>query len=517
MKIKNKYLVFPVNTSLTKKTLTFRSSDGRTVYKLNIRLDNISPDFYAYVDVSRFIGQELNMTVSPEMRISYREADSIDISDVYHEPTRPQVHFTAKCGWLNDPNGLIYINGEYHMFYQYNPCEPNWDNMHWGHAVSRDLLHWEEKDATLFPDETGMMFSGSAIIDKDNLSGLTMGTEPPVLLFYTATEPFSQHIAYSADNLETICKYPGNPVVRNIVGSNRDPKVVFCDELNCYVMALYLEDDMYAVLKSENLTEWSMLQKIRITGDSECPDIFPLTNEKGIRRWILMGARDKYLVGEFKDGSFVPCSEVKSLHFGRSSYAGQTFSNLPDGKTVRITWDRGDLRTKRFSGQMSIPMELSLTENCGDYCVCAEPIKELEALYSTRSSFADIMISEESSKRIRIKQAPYLLEISGRMQEGVKLGFSVFGQEFECNLSDRTVKCSDKTAPLANEGDIFKIKAVIDTSSIELFFNDGLAYMVFSNSFCDYNLSYLEIKADADYCLEALEIIELKSIWSDIT
>ena len=171
LEIKNKYLIFPVNTLSTKKALTFKIN-GETVYELNIKLDNGNPNFYAYIDVSRFIGQTMDIFVAPEMKLEFREADEMNIENLYCEPMRPQVHFTTKNGWINDPNGLVYIDGVYHMFYQYNPTEPNWDNMHWGHAVSSDLIHWEEKDVALFPDERGVMFSGSAVMDYKNILNL---------------------------------------------------------------------------------------------------------------------------------------------------------------------------------------------------------------------------------------------------------------------------------------------------------------------------------------------------------
>ena len=162
--IKYKYLIFPVNKYASEKKLTLSDSlNGE--YKLKIRLDNISPDFDAYVDVSRFIGREISVSAEPNMEVRFKESDTMDIPGIYTEDYRPQIHFTTRNGWLNDPNGLIFIDGKYHMFYQHNPCEPRWGNMHWGHAISRDMIHWEETDIALFPDKSGTMFSGSAIAD----------------------------------------------------------------------------------------------------------------------------------------------------------------------------------------------------------------------------------------------------------------------------------------------------------------------------------------------------------------
>ena len=189
--VKNNYLIFPVNTLATGKRLTF-SRDNKTVYDLNIKIDYFNPNFYAYIDVSRFIGQTVDISVNPQIKLDFRVSDEIDIDNLYSEPMRPQIHFTTKNGWINDPNGLIFIDGTYHMFYQYNPTESNWDNMHWGHATSTDLLHWTEQKTALFPDERGTMFSGSGVLDEKNLLGKNTDTKKAALLYYTTTVPFAQ-------------------------------------------------------------------------------------------------------------------------------------------------------------------------------------------------------------------------------------------------------------------------------------------------------------------------------------
>ena len=164
IKIEKRYLVFPTNSKMKNKNITF-SVSSKKLYDLRCKLDNISPDFYAYIDVSEYIGKELEISVSPKMQINCTQADEMAKDEENIAVRRPRFHFTTTNGWLNDPNGLVYLNGKYHMFYQYNPADTVWENMHWGHAVSEDLMHWEEKDVALFPDDSGMMFSGSAIVD----------------------------------------------------------------------------------------------------------------------------------------------------------------------------------------------------------------------------------------------------------------------------------------------------------------------------------------------------------------
>lgn len=502
--ITKKYLVFPANTKLKNKTLTLWENTKK-LYDLNFKIDNISPDFYAHIDVSEYIGKELELSVCPKMNITCTQTDTIPADADEIAAKRPRFHFTTKNGWLNDPNGLVYINGEYHMFYQYNPADTGWGNMHWGHAVSTDLMHWVEKDIALFPDDTGMMFSGSGIIDEKNLLGLSDTNSPAVLFFYTATNPFSQHMAYSTDSCKTLKKYTNNPVVPNIVGENRDPKVIFCDELNCYIMALYLDINTYAILKSDNLTAWDILQKIEMPDDSECPDIFPLYDQNGNRKWIFMGAKDTYITGEFKDGKFMQEQEIKKLHYGKHAYAGQTFSNIPDGRRIRVTWDKGGLNGDRFTSQMMLPTEYSLLEENGEYFLITKPVKEIETLFGNTVKHENISINSETE--FELDKKGYLIKIKGNKNQTSNMTFNILGHEFKCDSRENTITCLGSTAELSSS-DQFEVTAVIDTGSIELFFNNGKAYMAFSE-FTDYNLSAMSVKSDSENIVDCIEITEI--------
>ena len=510
--VNSKYLVFPVNSRLSKKRLTF-SIDGNIVYELNIKLDNTNPDFYAYIDISRFNGKELDINIFPEMKLCFTEDNAMPSEDIYKEPLRPQIHFTAKNGWLNDPNGLIYVDGKYHMFYQHNPCEADWENMHWGHAVSEDMLHWEEKDIALFPDSTGKMYSGSAMLDEKNLLGFNVGDKPAVLLFYTATSPYSQHIAYSTDNLETIHKYENNPVVPHITRGNRDPSVVFCREIDAYVMALYLTENFYGILISKDLKNWEKVQEVYLPDDSECPDIFPISTANGTRKWVIMGAKDTYLVGDFSGNCFVQCQDHKKLHFGNSSYAGQTISNMPCGRTVRMVWDRGGLRTTAFSSQMMMPYDLELEEINGVYYLSAKPIKEIDSLAVCKSKYENLLIDKDAPQKFCLNNKPHIIKLCGKIKAGTKLDFNLFGYRFLCDLAERKLKYKSFSAPLADFSDDYELTVITDTSSIELYCNGGKAYITDSTAFSDYNLSYLHISSNTDCTVEKLEITELESVW----
>ena len=511
--IKYKYLIFPVNKYASEKQLTLSDSlNGE--YKLKIRLDNLSPDFDAYIDVSRFIGQEIFISAEPQMDIRFKESDTMDIPGIYTEDYRPQIHFTTRNGWLNDPNGLIFIDGKYHMFYQHNPCEPRWGNMHWGHAISNDMIHWEETDIALFPDKSGTMFSGSAIADEKNVLGLQSGEIPTTLLYYTATDPFSQYLAYSTDGLKTIHKTDA-PVIPHIVGSNRDPKVVFCDELEAYVMVLYLASDTYAFFKSVNLKSWDKLQEITIDGENECPDLFPITADDGKRKWVFIGAHDRYIVGDMLNDGFHPTQEAQSLHYGKSAYAGQTFSGLPNGRIVRIDWDRWGISTPRFSGQMGFPTDLALKRIDDIYYLCALPIKEIETIYDDGIAVEGVKLQANLKKEISLSTSPHIIKIEADIPSAAQLTLNLFGRKIICDTEKNSIKLSKNTAPLSFTPGRIELVIISDQCSLELYIDGGKFYMstVDENTCCDYNLPYLELIASCDCEIQHMELHSLKSIW----
>lgn len=512
--IKNKYLIFPVNSLGTVKKMIFRA-DGEVVYQLDIKLDNIAPDFYAYIDVSGFLGKTLDVSVEPEMQIVFRKSDEMNIENLYNEPMRPQVHFTTKNGWLNDPNGLIYSDGVYHMFYQHNPAEPNWGNMHWGHAESRDLIHWEQKDIALFPDERGAMFSGCALSDNKNILGKNKGNEKAMLLFYTTTAPFCQYMSYSVDNFKTIKRYGDRPVVPHIEANNRDPKVIFCEELDCYIMALFLDEDRYCLLKSDNLIDWTEFQSVRLEGDLECPDIFPLCDGEGNRKWVFMGANDKYLVGFFKDGKFEAEQPVQSLRYGSSGYAGQSFSNLPDGRVVRVIWEPWTLPILNFKGQMGIPTEMTLSKYDGKYYLEANPVRELECIYKNRRKYCDVTVTPGKAFKEVLDDTPQLFKIAGHLAANGALNIKVFGRTIHFDFAKNEIRIGESVAPISVSRADFDITVIVDRCSIELFSDGGKIFMscIDENTLSDRNIPYFTINSENEIKLEGIEINSLDSIW----
>ena len=430
----------------------------------------------------------------------------------------PKFHYTAKQGWLNDPNGLCTVDGTYHLFYQYNPASSNWGNMHWGHAVSTDLLRWEEREPALYPDELGTMFSGSAVVDFDNRSGLGDGIRPPLLLYYTAAggasalsaeKKASQCLAYSTDGGLTFRKYEGNPIIPYFAEENRDPKVIYHPETDRYILALFLNKHDYGLFASDNLLDWSLLQVIAIDEDWECPDFYPLpldgdgTNIK----WVLIGAYDRYLVGSFDGYSFRAEQSAGRLHVGNASYAAQSWFNLREGdsRRVRIAWNNHALPAAPFNMSMNIPCEMTL-RTVGDRMVlCANPIAELRDLYQE--------IHQTDSRplpcRETLREAGYDLQIELSGDAAGTADIRVFGLHWHLDWSSDTISWDDFTAPLCLENGRASLRILLDTTGAEVFIGGGQCLLT-CGQMLDYNLCDLELSGTA--VLEHLQIAELKAV-----
>ena len=266
-------------------------------------------------------------------------------------PPRPQFHFTARRGWLNDPNGLVVLGSRYHMYFQHNPEAPEWGNIHWGHAVSDDLLHWEELPIALAPKaENDLCFSGSAFLDTENASGLGTPENPALLVYFTSTGR-GECLAYSLDGGMTFTEYEDNPVIRH---RGRDPRILRYAPGH-YVIAVYDEVNHIAFYRSADLKNWTFCS--RIHGFYECTELFELGG-----RWVLFGANGVYSLGSFDGEAFTPETLPRPLFEG-DAYAGQTFANC--GRRIAVFWlrDNGIFRSGGFSQQMSIPVELTLKDD----------------------------------------------------------------------------------------------------------------------------------------------------------
>ena len=472
-----KYLVLPINDSSPERDVTLFMG-GNAVYTLRVRADSANGAYHSYISLGRFAGKNLEINLgSGEFMLSDQLPD-----DIYKEPLRPAVHFSPRLGWMNDPNGLVYYKGIYHLFFQHNPAGVRWGNMHWGHAVSHDLLHWEEREIALYPDSFGTMFSGSAIIDTRNLTGLKSGEDDVILLYYTAAgEPFTQCMAYSDDGGESFKKYAANPMVGHIAGSNRDPKVIWSDELECYIMALYLEGSTYTLLKSDDLINWTESQRFELPGDSECPDFYPLEYGEYLF-WVFSGASDHYYVGGFEGGLFIPVREHGSMHDDATTlYAAQTFSGMKGSRRIRMSWNRATVAGDAgmpFNCEMSVPVDMSLKRKGTALVLCANPIPEFESL------------------RLPHTPGKGACDIEAVLIPRTNASFTVFGHTEPL-----------ENMPVDRDGSV-RVRIIADRTGYEAYFGDG-EYYITRGYKCDLSLPPLtaentEIKSSKIYSLKSI-------------
>ena len=278
-----------------------------------------------------------------------------------------KLHFVNQKGWMGDPNGLVYFDNIYHLFYQHEPKMNIFTpNMHWGHATSTDLLNWTNYGIAIYPDELGAIWSGSAVVDVNNTAGFGKNA---IICIYTSAggetyesvdKRFTISIAYSNDGIK-FHKYQNNPVIQNIVVGNRDPKVFWHDESKKWILIFYLPNQLenLCIMSSSNLKNWETLQTLSIDGLGDCPDMFSLMNNNS-EKYVIMSTNGKYIIGTFDGSKFTQETEIKQFAFG-NTYASQTWNNTPNSKRICM-FRLGDMENSEEIGQMSIPIELLLGE-----------------------------------------------------------------------------------------------------------------------------------------------------------
>jgi fructan beta-fructosidase len=442
----------------------------------------------------------------------------------YNEKYRPQFHFTAQKNWINDPNGLVYYKGEYHLFFQHNTFGINWGNMTWGHAVSRDLIHWKQLRNAIEPDELGTIFSGSAVVDWNNTSGFQTGKENVLVAFYTSAgkhapvpRPFTQSLAYSNDRGRTWVKYKNNPVVAHIRAENRDPKVIWHEPTERWIMALYLDADDFLLLSSKDIRNWRPLQEIKLTGSDECPDFFelPVDGDPADTRWVFWGGDGKYTVGTFNGQRFTPETDAIQSKVGYFSTA-QTWSDIPssDGRRIQIGWTKGDFPGMPFNQQFSIPCELSLRTFDEGIRLCRVPVREIEKLRVEKYSIPPATL--ELGRGVLSGISGELLEVRSEIDLGdtEEVVFVLRGTPVVYFAKDKALFCRDRKAKVQPVNNRIKLHILVDRTCIEIFANEGRASMFLSFPL-DTNDTSVELFARWGRArVERLDIWSLKSIWT---
>jgi fructan beta-fructosidase len=521
-KIATSYLLIPIEENAADVKMIIQPVDSKTSEAFYIRLAQNKIDYWVKLDVKKFKGQQLSLTFDNTENSSLglsniKESDRFEFE--YNEKYRPQFHFSPEYGWMNDPNGLVYLNGEYHLFYQYNPYGNKWGNMHWGHAVSTDLTSWTYLPIALGIDSLGDIFSGSAVIDVNNTAGF--GKNAMVAIYTSNGKTQQQSIAYSTDKGRTFTKYAGNPVLANPgITDFRDPKVSWNEQSKQWVMALATKQTI-TFYGSPDLKKWSKLSEFgNETGAHggvwECPDLFPLTYE-GKTKWVLLvsinpggpngGSATQYFIGDFDGNTFTADNLPYPLwiDYGRDNYAGVTFSNIPqaDGRRIFIGWMSNwdyanDVPTKSFRSAMTVARELTLKSNGKHLILANTPVSEVTALRGKVKTIANQVIHNEKllPDVLSSLNGKFEIEMTIQRQSSKILGFGLTNADGDylnftfdleqnvlkidrrnCGLNDFSRKyVSEPIAPLATK-DSYYVRLLVDRASTEIFINDGETVM----------------------------------------
>jgi len=524
-----RYLNFPVKNGAPKQRILLRV-DGKQVHYFDIELADEDPDFWVFMDIAAFKGKKLTLTgdaidkdsKAPEM---IAQSDAFKgAENLYREKYRPQFHFTSRRGWNNDPNGLVYYAGEYHLFYQHNPYGWAWGNMHWGHAVSPDLFHWTELGDAICPDELGTIFSGSAVVDVNNTAGFQTGGEKLIVCIYTSAGslapepvPFTQSIAYSNDRVRTWTKYDGNPVLDHLEASNRDPKVIWHEPSKQWVMAIFLDRSDYVLFTSPNLKTWTKLCDIELPECGECPDIFelPLDGNANKTKWVFWGANGSYVLGDFDGKTFTKESDVLKLYAEGSAYAAQTFSDIPeaDGRRIQIPWLRKDMPGMPFNQMMGAPVELTLRTTDLGIRMFALPVNEIEGLRSKTHSWKDEKIQPDQNLLADITGDLFDISAEFAVGNAEEFGITIRGIPIVYNPDKRELSLGDKAIPFVPVGDTVDLRILVDRASIELFANEGLTYWPAGVIPNDDDRSLAVFSKGGVTVVETLEVSELQPVW----
>lgn len=482
------------------------------------------------MDVSQFKNKNIYLVANSIDRAKdknilgciYQSDQPKKVSSFYKEKKRQQIHFSPKRGWRNDTNGMVYYDGEYHLFWQHNPFGYNWGNMTWGHAVSKDMVHWEELDTAIYPDELGTIFSGSAVVDKNNTSGFQTGKEKPIVCFYTSAgglnewsrqtgARFTQSICYSNDRGRTWTKYSDNPIIGYLEVGNRDPKIIWHQPTKQWVMLLYMENDIMQFFTSKDIKNWEKQSTLK--SFHECPELFelPIDGNENNKKWVHYGAHGNYFVGDFDGKTFVPDGKDKKFSYGNCFFASQTFNNMPDNRRVQMGWGQIATENMPFNQCILFPVELKLTLTDEGVIMTAMPIQEVQLLHRKKHSFNGLIIN--NCKKIEsLKGELFHIVTKFDALTSKEFCFYIRGRKVTYNTQNNILSCLDKQASLKPDGKgKIQLELLVDRNSIEIFANGGIVYMPIGGTLDENNRS-IEIISQGGR-LDQLDIYELDSIW----
>lgn len=524
-KVEHQYINIPIEERENRQHVNL-IVDGQVYTYNDIRVANANVDYWTFIDVSKYLGKNFTLEFSqdvPGIEKIYQSDQFEGQEKIYNEELRPQLHFTTRRGWTNDPNGMVYYKGEYHLFYQHNPYEINWGNMTWGHSVSKDLIHWKELPIAIVPDELGTIFSGSAVIDYKNSSGFKKGSEDVMVVTYTndlKDEKQQQSMAYSLDRGRTFTKYEGNPVIpaqrRFGSGHERDPKVFWYEPGNHWILVMH-DALNYSIYNSNNLKDWEYQSSVD-AGFWECPELFELAidGDENNKKWILYGVQGTYLIGGFDGKVFTPETEMLRYSVGGMT-AAQTFNNEPEGRRLQIGWGHAEFPGMPFKQTFTMVQEFKLKTTRNGLRLMIEPAKEIEKLYVTSHRFDNVLIGDEINKKLsNIKSSLLHIKATFEIVNDHSFGLDINGYKIKYDVPKNQL--NGHFLSLQNKQ--LQLEIIVDKTLVEVYANGGLIYW-----FDDYNEGDLDnfkislirsksnLNIDSKTLIKNLEIHELKSIW----
>lgn len=554
LRVDQKFVLFPINNeSLSRRVRLVKN--GRVLRSFTASL-GLPAQWWAHLDVGAWHGQTLTLSLEPDNSPSMlgagipgrgaRETDNAELlaairtsptiwspETLYKEPLRPAFHFTPRRGWINDPNGLMYHAGQYHLFFQHNPYGIRWGNMHWGHAVSTDLVHWNELPIALYPrGDDDFPFSGSGVVDHENTSGWGKAGRPPMVIAYTSTGR-GECIAYSQDDGVTWKEFDGNPVIKH---TGRDPKLLWHSQTKQWVMAIYSERpggdpsapkrQGIAFYSSADLKSWR--ERSWIEGYYECPDLFalPIDGDADRTKWVLSGAPGYYSIGEFDGSRFMPESPRLPAPAGGSAnlsgvldnfplfYGAQTFSNHPEGHRVQIAWGLVEAPDSPFTQLMSFPTKLSLRTTSEGVRLCREPVA---AIRSLRTHTYDFPAGPLTS-------SPLLVELKGEawdVEVVIDVGVvprpvlvTIGGDEYVYQPASQMLSGPKGAMQIPLNDGRLQLRVLVDRTTVEIFGDRGQAYGMFIRT-SPGGMVPLELRTMWDKVhVEKLTAHSLRSAWS---
>lgn len=557
VKSATRFVLLPVQDSAPEGKV-YVVVDNQAVKGMNVRMAREKVDYYVPLDLIGFEGKDLAIDVQnvPQSSLCWKEIKLSDTFDLTNrESYRPVYHHTPPYGWMNDPNGMFYKDGVYHLYYQFNPYGSTWGNMHWGHSTSTDLVSWKHEDIALAPDAWGSIFSGSCVVDHDNTAGFGAGA---VIAIYTSAKPTpwgdcqTQSLAYSLDNGYTFTKYAHNPVLTSTERDFRDPKVFWYAPDKHWVMLLAVGQEMEIHI-SADLKEWKKESTFGAKqgahgGVWECPDLVELPVEgTGRKRWVLIcnlnpggpfgGSAAQYFVGSFDGKTFVNESPAvtKWLDWGKDNYATVTWSDAPQERCIALGWlsnwqYQAILPTKQYRGENTIARDLTLYNQGGELYLKSSPSPEIKKIRKEKVSMPSFNVSDtyDIAELLKDNSGTYELEMTIKNISAGKVKFCLSNEKgnkvdmyydmkrklfvMDRSLSGKVDFSKEfpavTVAPIAETKEI-QIRLFVDKSSIETFGEEGkfvMTNLVFPDA--PYNRISFQSE-DGSYKVSSLKLYKL--------